>query len=150
MAVFWDWAPGPYQCSLLSRFVEGAELCFEAAWWWMLFPRGSQGLLMVTQLNSWEISGKTTCYLNSTWLLPHPLRPFISWSVLTSIAHPVCPYTQTVKTLREVNTHLSQKLTHPRETLHTYTVRTHKHVHTHKHRNKLRVKLNTVKNNNMH
>lgn len=132
MSVFWDWAPGTYWCKLVPRFVEGAELCFEAAWWWVVFPRGSRGLLMATGLNSWEISAKTTCYLNSTWLLPHPLRPFISWSVLTSVAHPVCSYTQTVKTPREVNTHLSQRQTHPGETLHTYTVRAHKHVREHR------------------
>lgn len=39
---------------------------------------------------------KISCYLNSNWLLPHPLQPLISCSALTSTAHPVCHHTQTV------------------------------------------------------
>lgn len=55
MVVFWDWAPGPYWCSAMARFVGGVELFFEAAWWWVVFTRGSLGTLKATGLNSWEI-----------------------------------------------------------------------------------------------
>ena len=133
MLVFWDSSPGPHWCSVYAQICRRCWVIFEATWWWVAFTCGSVAVLKAMGLNSWEISERTTCYLHSTRLLPHPPQPFISCSVLTSSAHPVCPYTQTVKTPWEVNTHLSQRQAHPSKTLHTCTVHTHTHTHTHTH-----------------
>lgn len=93
MAVFWDSAPGRCCVQLCPDLYEVLSSFFETTWWWVVLTCGSVGMRKATGVNTWEVSEKTTCYLNSTQLLPHPLQPFISWSVLTNAAHPVCPYT---------------------------------------------------------